>query len=142
MVAGLVLQAPGGQAWQLDGRLDGFAIGRAGARQLLLFREGELQWFHAPGSLPGIRITMNPVDPEGRTSGAVAGATGGTVQIYRERGSFSRDLVATSPVAADGSFEASGLGSSADNLYRAVYVDPSTTIPFSLLPGVPVGVAG
>jgi hypothetical protein len=139
--SGLVLQAPGGQAWQLDGRLDGFAIGRAGARQLLLFREGELQWFRAPGSLPAIRITMHTVDPEGRTSGAVAGATGGTVQIYRERGSFSRDLVGTCPVAADGSFEASGLASSDDNLYRAVYVDPSTTIPFSFLPGVPVGVA-
>jgi hypothetical protein len=108
-------------------------------RQLLLFREGELQWFRAPASLPGIRITMQPVDPEGRTSGAVAGATGGIVQIYRERGSFSRDLVATSPVAADGSFEASGLGSGDANLYRAVYVDPGTTIPFSFLPGVPVG---
>jgi hypothetical protein len=137
--AGLVLQATGGEAWQLDGRLDGFAIGRAGARQLLLFREGELQWFRAPASLPGIRIAMQPVDPEGRASGAVAGATGGTVQIYRELGHFSRELVAMSPVAADGSFEASGLGSSDDNLYRAVYVDPSTAIPFSFLPGVPVG---
>ena len=37
---------------------------------------------------------------------------------------------------------AAGLGSSDDNLYRAVYIDPSTTIPFSFLPGVPVGVAG
>jgi hypothetical protein len=140
--AGLVLQAPGGEAWQLDGRLDGFAIGRAGARQLLLVREGELQWFRTPTSLPGIGITMDPVDPEGRASGAVADATGGTVQIYRELGYFSRELVATSPVAADGSFEASGLGSSDDNLYRAVYVDPATTIPFSFLPGVPVGIAG
>jgi hypothetical protein len=140
--AGLVLQPPGGQAWQLDGRLDGFAIGRAGARQLLLFREGELQWFRAPAALPGIRITMHPVDPEGRASGSVAGATGGTVQIYRERGYFSRELVATSAVAADGSFEASGLGSSDDNLYRAVYVEPTTTIPFSFLPGVSVGTAG
>jgi hypothetical protein len=85
---------------------------------------------------------MDPVDPEGRASGAVADATGGTVQIYRELGYFSRELVATSPVAADGSFEASGLGSSDDNLYRAVYVDPATTIPFSFLPGVPVGIAG
>ena len=140
--AGLVLQAPGREAWQLDGRLDGFAIGRAGARQLLLFREGELQWFRTPASLPGIRITMHPVDPSGQASGAVAGATGGTVQIYREHPYFSRELVATSPVAADGSFEASGLSSSEDNLYRAVYVDPATTIPFGFLPGVPVGEAG
>jgi hypothetical protein len=85
---------------------------------------------------------MHPVDPEGRASGAVAGAIGGTVQIYRERGYFSRELVATSAVAADGSFEASGLGSSDDNLYRAVYVEPTTTIPFSFLPGVSVGTAG
>jgi hypothetical protein len=140
--AGLVLQAPGGQAWQLDGRLEGFAIGRAGARQILLFRDGELQWFRSPGALPGIRLTMLPVDASGQTSGTVAGAAGGTVQIYRELPHAARELVATSPVAADGSFHASGLGSSADNLYRAVYVDPATTMPFSYLPGVPVGVAG
>ena len=140
--AGLVLQAPGGQAWQLDGRLDGFAIGRAGARQLLLFREGELQWFRSPSSLPGIRLTMRPADASGQAAGTVAGATGGTVQIYRELPHAARELVATSPVAADGSFQASGLGSSEDNLYRAVYVDPATTVPFSFLPGVPVGVVG
>ena len=140
--AGLVLQAPSGEAWQLDGRLDGFAIGRAGARQLLLFREGELQWFRSPAALPGIRMTLGPVDPSGQASGTVAGATGGTVQIYREVPCGARELVATSPVAADGSFRASGLGSSDANLYRAVYVDPATTIPFGFLPGVPVGVAG
>ena len=140
--AGLVIQAPGGEAWQLDGRLDGFAIGRAGARQVLLFREGELQWFRSPGSLPEIRMTIGPVDASGQLSGTVAGATGGTIQIYRELPHAARELVATSPVAADGSFQASGLGSSPDNLYRAVYVDPATTVPFSFLPGVPVGVAG
>ena len=140
--AGLVLQAPGGQAWQLDGRLDGFAIARAGARQVLLFREGELQWFRSPGALPGIRLTMLPVDASGQTSGTVTGATGGAVQIYRELPHAARELVATSPVAADGSFHASGLGSSDDNLYRAVYIDPATTVPFSFLPGVPVGVGG
>ena len=112
--AGLVLQAPGGQAWQLDGRLDGFAIARAGARQVLLFREGELQWFRSPGALPGIRLTMLPVDASGQTSGTVTGATGGAVQIYRELPHAARELVATSPVAADGSFHASGLGSSDD----------------------------
>jgi hypothetical protein len=139
--AGLVLQAPGGQAWQLDGRLESFAIGRDGARQLLLFREGELQWFRSPGALPGIRLTMRPVDASGQTSGNVAGATGGTVQIYRELPYAARELVATSPVTPDGSFQATGLGSSSDNLYRAVYIDPATTVPFSFLPGVPAGVA-
>jgi hypothetical protein len=139
--AGVVIQPPGGEAWQLDGRLDGFAIGRGGARQVLLFRERELQWFRSPGSLPGIRMMMGPVNASGQVSGTVAGATGGTVQIYRELSQAARELVATSPVAPDGSFHASGLGSSQDNIYRAVYVDPATTVPFSFLPGVPVGVA-
>jgi anaerobic glycerol-3-phosphate dehydrogenase len=85
---------------------------------------------------------MLPVDASGQTSGTVTGATGGVVQIYRELPHAARELVATSPVAADGSFHASGLGSSDDNLYRAVYIDPVTTVPFSFLPGVPVGVGG
>jgi hypothetical protein len=140
--AGLVLQAPGGQAWQLDGRLDGFAIGPAGARQLLLFREGELQWFRAPAPLPGIRMRVTPVDSNGHMTGTVIGATGGTVQIFRELSSTARELVATSPIAADGSFEASGLKSGEGNLYRTVYIDPATTIPFGFLPGVSVGAAG
>jgi hypothetical protein len=70
------------------------------------------------------------------------GADGGTVEIYHELPHAPRDLVATSPVAADGTFQASGLSSSHDDLYRAVYVEPATGIPFSFLRGVPVGVSG
>ncbi|MGZ8701487.1 MAG: hypothetical protein ACXWZY_04245 [Gaiellaceae bacterium] len=140
--AGLVLQGTGDAAWQLDGRLEGFLVGRRGSRQLLLSREGALEWFRSPGpSLPPIQIKMGPIDENGQVSGSVVGGVGGgTVDLFRELRDAPRELVATSPVAADGSFQASGLGSSQDSLYRAVYVDPLTGIPFGFLPGVPVGV--
>jgi hypothetical protein len=84
---------------------------------------------------------MTSVGESGQISGAVVGATGGTVEIYRELPHASRKLVATSPVASDGSFQADGLDQSPDALYRAVYADPATGIPFGFLPGLPVGVS-
>jgi hypothetical protein len=139
--AGLVMEGPGNAEWQLDGRLEGFVVGLRGSRHLLLSREGALEWFRAPApTLPPIQISMGAVDASGRANGLVVGADRGTVEIYRELPHAARELVATSPVAADGSFEADGLGSSEANLYRAVFADPVTGIPFGFLPGVPVGV--
>jgi hypothetical protein len=137
--AGIVVRGPGGATWQLDGRLDGYVIAPGGSRQLLLSREGALEWFRAPGpSLPSIQITMGPVSEGGQVSGNVVGAAGGAVEIYRELPHAPRELVAASPVAADGSFQADGLGSTEDTLYRAVYIEPVTGIPFGFLPGIPV----
>ena len=59
--------------------------------------------------------------------------------IHQNDKYFITFLVATLPIGADGSFEADGLDPTA--LYRAVYVDPGTGIPFGFLPGVPVGIA-
>ncbi len=140
--AALVIQGPRNAAWQLDGRLEGFVVGRKGSHHLLLSRAGELEWFRAP-SLPAIEIWQGPVDADGRISGRIInGRSGEAVEIYREVPHAPRELVATVPVGTDGSFEANGLGSDLDNLYRAVYVDPKTGIPFGSLPGVPVGVTG
>jgi hypothetical protein len=138
--AGLVLQGPGGPAWQLDGRLEGFAIGRSGTRQLLLSRGGGLEWFRSPPpSLPQARIGLGQVDAAGHVDGTVPGVTSGTVTLYRELPHAPRELVATLPIHSDSSFAADGLDPTA--LYRAVYVDPGTGIPFAFLPGVPVGIA-
>jgi hypothetical protein len=135
--AGLILRGTGSEAWQLDGRLEGFTIGKLGTRQLLLSREGGLEWFRSPTALPPVRIGMGKVDETGHVDGSVPGVTSGTVELYRELPHAPRELVATLPIAADGSFEADGLDPTA--LYRAVYVDPGTGIPFGFLPGVPVG---
>lgn len=138
--AGLVVRGPGSAAWQLDGRLEDFAVDADGGRQLLLVRDGVLEWFRAPApALPGIQVRLGPVDGAGRLAGTVVAARGGAVELYRERPHAPRELVATVPVAADGSFQFEGLD--AGVLYRAVYVDPATGIPFGLLPGVPVGVS-
>ena len=135
--AGLILRGTSSDAWQLDGRLEGFTIGKLGTRQLLLSREGGLEWFRSPAALPQVRIGMGKVDETGHVDGSVPGVTSGTVELYRELPHAPRELVATLPIAADGSFEADGLDPTA--LYRAVYVDPRTGIPFGFLPGVPVG---
>ena len=69
--AGLVLQAPGSDAWQLDGRLEGFAIGRSGTRQLLLFsaKAGSNGSAHRP-RFRRFGSDGQPVDATGRTSTA------------------------------------------------------------------------
>jgi hypothetical protein len=140
--AGIVVRGPGDAMWQLDGRLEGYVIAPGGSRQLLLSRAGALEWFRAPApSLPSVQITMGAVSAAGHVSGNVIGAASGTVEIYRELPHAPRELVAASAVAADGSFQADGLGSSPDALYRAVYVEPATGIPFGFLPGIPAGVS-
>jgi len=140
--AGVVVRGPGDATWQLDGRLEGYLIARDGSRQLLLSRESSLEWFRAPApSLPAIQIAMSAVGESGQVSGSVVGATGGTVEIYRELPHALRKLVATSPVGVDGSFQAEGLDPSPGALYRAVYADPATGIPFGFLPGLSVGVS-
>jgi hypothetical protein len=140
--AGLVISGPANAAWQLDGRLEGFAIASGGARQLLIARDGSLEWFRSASRLPGISVSAAPVDAAGRMSGQVAAATTGTVQIYREVPHAPRELAATASVAQDGTFEATGLDPNPQILYRAVYAEPSTGIPFGALPGVPVGASG
>jgi hypothetical protein len=134
--AGLILRGTGSEAWQLDGRLDGFTIGKLGTRQLLLSREGGLEWFRSPDSLPPIRIAMK-IHETGHVDGSVPGVTSGAIELYRELPHAPRELVATLPIAADGSFQADGLDPT--SLHRAVYIDPGTGIPFGFLPGVPVG---
>jgi hypothetical protein len=136
--AGLVVLGAGVKAWQLDGRLEGFAVGRAGTHQLLLAREDGLEWFRSPApALPSIAIQAAAVDASGVLAGSVAGGTTGTVQVYRELGNGARELAATAPLAPDATFRVSGLSPS--DVYRIVYVEPQTGIPFGHLFGVAVG---
>jgi hypothetical protein len=140
--AGIVVRGPGDATWQLDGRLDGYVVAPGGSRQLLLSREGALEWFRAPApSFPSVQITMGAINEAGQVSGSVAGATGGTIEIYQELPHAPRKLVAATPVAADGNFQADGLVPSPETLYRAVFVEPATGIPFGFLPGIAVGVS-
>ena len=75
-------------------------------------------------------------------SGRVVGASGGSVDVFREAPGLPRTLVATVPLARDGSFSANDQPVTSPTLYRAVYRDPATGIPYARLLRTPVGPAG
>jgi hypothetical protein len=112
----------------LDGVVAGFAASRDGSRSVLLASEIGLDFFRSPIDLR-VRIALTR-----NLSGRVDGVTGGRVTLYRERADAPRVAVGTFPVAADGSFVAVDptAGPTAPT-YRAVYVDPATSVPYAAL---------
>jgi hypothetical protein len=133
--AGVVADDSGPVA-EFDGRLDGYAVARGGRRQVLLSRANYLEWFETP-SRPSVKVSVT-ADGSGNISGRVEGGAGGTVQVYRESPT-ARALVATVPLAADGSFAATDTAPTSPTLYRAAYVDGATGIPYASLLRTPVG---
>ena len=125
MYAG-VLADENGRFTELDGRLLGYAAAPSGTRQLLLSTRSGLEWFESPAR-PATRVTLNA-----DLSGRVDGAAGGVVQLYRETASSST-LAATADLAADGSFAFHDPPPASPTLYRAVYVDAATQIPYASL---------
>jgi len=134
--AGLLADAAGPFA-ELDGRLEGYAPAPGGERQLLLSTGSGLEWFEAPAR-PSTRVSLS-VDATGRITGSVEGATAGIVEVYRELGNTQRVLVANAELGADGSFSAQDSAPASPTLYRAVYVDPVSGIPYAALLRTPVG---
>jgi hypothetical protein len=135
--AGLLADA-NGPFTELDGRLDGYARTPAGGRQLLLTTPAGLEWFQSPAR-PSIRVVATA--DGGTVSGHVDGAAGGgAVDIYRETAA-GRTLAGHAELAADGTFafrDAAPL-SPVPFVYRVVYVDPATSIPYASLLPAPVG---
>jgi hypothetical protein len=122
---------------ELDGRLDGYARTPARGRQLLLTTPDGLEWFQSPAR-PAIRVVA--AADGGTVTGHVDGAAGGAVDIYRETAA-GRTLAGHAELAADGTFsfrDAAPL-SPVPFAYRAVYVDPATSIPYGSLLRAPVG---
>jgi len=131
-----VLADVGGPFTELDGRLLDYAVAPGGQRQLLLESAGGLEWFDAPAH-PTIRVSLS-ADSSGHLNGRVDGASGGLVQLYRETGT-TRTPVGNVELAADGSFAYNDAAPTSPTLYRAVYVDPGTNIPYAALLRIPVG---
>jgi len=121
---------------ELDGRLDGYAPAPGGGRQLLLSTSSGLEWFEAPAR-PSIRVSLTAV-ATGLVQGRVGGGAGGIVQVYRETAA-GRSGVADVELAADGSFSVQDTALTSPTLYRAVYVDAATNIPYASLLRTPVG---
>jgi hypothetical protein len=131
-----VLADTDGPFTELDGRLAGYAAAPGGKRQLLLETGNGLEWFEAPGR-PTVRVSLS-ADSSGRLTGRVDGGTGGVVQLYRETGT-TRTSLAKLQLAADGSFAYDDAAPTSPTLYRAVYIDPATNIPYASLLRTPVG---
>jgi hypothetical protein len=114
----------------VDGLVAGYAVERRGARQLLLATDTGLDWLRSPLPL-SVRVSLNS-DLTGRVQGVGSGA----VSLYREAADGSRTLVGSFSTATDGSFTASDpAASTPPAAYRAVWVDPVTSIPYSALLG-------
>ena len=122
---------------ELDGRLEGYTAAPGGRRQLLLSTANGLEWFEAPAR-PSIRVSLS-ADASGSLTGRVEGASAGLVSIYREVERGPRVLAANAELSADGSFSAVDPTPASPTLYRAVYVDHATGIPYASLLKAPVG---
>jgi hypothetical protein len=138
LAAGLVLA--GGSAWEVDGRPLGLEAATDGARHLLLAGAEGLSWHRSPGPVAiSVSLAATP-SPDGSValSGRVAGASGGTVELYREPGSGRRELAGTAMLAPDGSFSLADSPRARPLRYRAVYRDPLSGIPYASLLRAPV----
>lgn len=124
---------------QLDGLVAGLAAPAGGGRDLLLALTGGLSWFRSPGRLATDVSIEARAQPDGsvRVSGTVSGVATGRVTVYRERPGAARTVVGQAPLE-DGSFSLADSPDVRPLLYRAVYTDPRTGIPYGALLRRPV----
>jgi hypothetical protein len=119
---------------ELDGSIVGLAAAPRGGRDLLLARAGGLQWFRSPRALTThLRIaTSDQPDGSVEVSGQLLDAKAGTVTLFRERLGAARAQVGRTRTTG-GSFSFVDRSPVQPLLYRAVYTDPSTGIPYAAL---------
>ena len=135
--AGTVVR--GKEGIELDGWVAGFAAPSRGGRDLLLGGPAGLRWFRAAREL-STRVSLDASGDEGASvqlTGTVAGVSAGRVTIYRERPGSARQAVGR-PVLSGGAFSFVDNPTVRPLLYRAVYTDPATGIPYASLLRVPV----
>ena len=129
-----------GRTIEVDGWLADLAPAPHGARDLLLAGPAGLSWFRAPRP-PQIRLSLE-ASATGTgavlVTGRVRGGAGGSVAVYRERPGSPRENAGSARLAADGSFSLVDRPTARPLLYRAVYVDAATGIPYASLLREPV----
>ena len=110
-----------------------------GGRDLLLGGPAGLRWFRSPREL-STRVSLDADGDEGASvqlTGTVAGVSTGRVTIYRERPGSARQAIGR-PALSGGAFSFVDNPTVRPLLYRAVYTDPATGIPYASLLRVPV----
>jgi hypothetical protein len=127
---------------EVDGWISGYAVAPQGARELLLGGPLGLRWFRVPHRLT-TRVTLGAHD--GGTmvslSGEVPGVEKGSVTIYRERPGSLRTPVGSATISS-GAFTFTDTPPLRPLVYRAVYVDPATGVPYAALLRRPLAAAG
>ena len=125
---------------ELDGWLAGVASRGAGSRELLLAQPRGLSWFRAsPSTAPRVRLTAaDQASGSVQLGGRIRGYTGGRVSIYRERPGSQRSLAGAVTPARDGSFTFTDKRPLRPLLYRAVYTQPKSGVPYAALLRTPV----
>jgi hypothetical protein len=120
--------------FEFDGWLAGLASAPRGTRDLLLAGPDGLSWYRLRRP-PSIHIDLYATEHLNGSvlvTGDVRGASG-TVKLYRERPGSSRELAGSAPLAADGSFTFMDTPSIGPFVYRAVYTDHVTRLPYATL---------
>ena len=123
---------------QLDGWIAGLALAPNGGRDVLLERGGAIEWFRSPRKL-STRVSIEATHRQSGIAvhGSVQGASSGRITLYRERPGAAREVAAT--VQLDGgSFSFLDDSASPPFLYRAVYTDPKSGIPYAALLSRPI----
>lgn len=129
---------------ELDGWLAGLAVSPRAGRDVLLGGAAGLTWYRSPKRLT-TRVTIEAADNgEGRVdvSGRVGGVPSGKVVLYRERPSEKRVLVATLNLSGGAFSFVDDAPAVRPILYRAVYTDPRTGIPYAALLRDPITDSG
>jgi hypothetical protein len=130
--AGLIVR--GESQVEIDGWIGGLAVAPRGARDVLLVGAKGLSWFRSPRRL-GTRVSIGVTDQgDGSVdiSGHVAGVSSGTVAVYRERPGEPRVLVARRQLSG-GAFSVVDSAGTTPRIYRAVYTDPVSGVPYAAL---------
>jgi hypothetical protein len=125
--------------FELDGWLAGLASAPRGTRDVLLARPDGLSWYRLRRA-PSVHIELDAIQQVNGSvlvTGAVPGGSG-AVRIYRERPGSPRELAGSAPLSANGSFTFMDTPSIGPFVYRAVYTDPTTGLPYATLLHDPV----
>ncbi len=123
---------------ELDGWLAGLKLSPRGGRDVLLGGPDGLRWFRSARRL-ATRVTLEARDQSGSVAlhGTVSGVSTGRVTLYRERPGERRRAIGRAGLSG-GSFSFSDRPTARPLLYRAVYVDPASGIPYAALLRTPI----
>jgi len=123
---------------ELDGWVSGYAVAPRGGRDLLLGGPAGLRWFHLPRRMTE-KVTIEASDDGDSVllEGQVAGVASGMVTIYRERPGESRTAIGHAPING-GEYSFRDTPTKRPLVYRAVYTDATTGVPYGALLRKPI----